>query len=86
MTLDSGLRRNDVQGIMTCPDIFEHRLLVLLIDRSKDRRGVSSDLFTNHSSDARLDKKADAEVMLKAAPGARERHRYRISDSAILSN
>ncbi len=26
MTLDSGLRRNDVQGIMLCPDIFEHRL------------------------------------------------------------
>ena len=28
MTLDSGLRRNDVQEIMLCPDIFEHRLLV----------------------------------------------------------
>ena len=27
MTLDSGLRRNDVREIMTCPDIFEHRLL-----------------------------------------------------------
>ncbi len=27
MTLDSGLRRNDVQGIMLCLDIFEHRLL-----------------------------------------------------------
>ncbi len=26
MTLDSGLRRNDVKGIMPCPDIFEHRL------------------------------------------------------------
>ena len=26
MTLDSGLRRNDGQGIMLCPDIFEHRL------------------------------------------------------------
>jgi hypothetical protein len=27
MTLDSGLRRKDVQGIPLCPDIFEHRLL-----------------------------------------------------------
>ena len=27
MTLDSGLRWNDVPGIMLCPDIFEHRLL-----------------------------------------------------------
>ncbi len=26
MTLDSGLRRNDVRGVMLCPDIFEHRL------------------------------------------------------------
>jgi len=26
MTLDSGLRRNDVQRIMLCPDILEHRL------------------------------------------------------------
>ena len=26
MPLDSGLRRNDVQGIRLCPDIFEHRL------------------------------------------------------------
>ena len=25
MTLDSGLRRNDVLGIMLCPDIFEPR-------------------------------------------------------------
>ncbi len=30
MTLDSGLRRNDVPGIMLCPDIFEHRLLVII--------------------------------------------------------
>jgi hypothetical protein len=27
MTLDSGLRRNDVPGIMLCPDIFEARLI-----------------------------------------------------------
>ena len=27
MTLDSGLRRNDGQGKMLRPDIFEHRLL-----------------------------------------------------------
>ena len=26
MTLDPGLRRNDVPGIMLCPDILEHRL------------------------------------------------------------
>jgi len=26
MTLDSGLRRHDVQGILLCPDILEHRL------------------------------------------------------------
>ena len=27
MTLDSGLRRNDLQGIMLYPRIFEHTLL-----------------------------------------------------------
>ena len=27
MTLDSGLRRHDVPGIMLCPDIFGPRLL-----------------------------------------------------------
>ncbi len=27
MTLDSGLRRNDVQGIRLCPVIFEHGLV-----------------------------------------------------------
>ena len=26
MALDSGLHRNEVQGIMLCPDIFELRL------------------------------------------------------------
>jgi hypothetical protein len=60
--------------------------LAMLIAGSRDRLGVSSDLFINHSRYARLDKKADAEAMLKAAAGARERHRYRISLSAILSN
>ncbi len=32
MTLDSGLRRNDPQGIMRCPDIFEHKLLAVMED------------------------------------------------------
>ncbi len=39
MTLDSGLRRNDVQGIMPCTHIFEHRPLALawLADSSRYR-------------------------------------------------
>jgi hypothetical protein len=31
MTLDSGLRRNDLPGIMICPNIFEHRLLEIVL-------------------------------------------------------
>ncbi len=33
MTLDSGLRRNNVQGIMLCPDIFEHSLSAAAINQ-----------------------------------------------------
>ncbi len=29
LPLDSGLRRNDVPGIVLCQDIFEHRLIVV---------------------------------------------------------
>ena len=42
MTLDSGLRRNDVQGIRLRPDIFEYSLKLAGIDvlGSKSVNGI----------------------------------------------
>jgi len=49
MTLDSGLRRKDVPGIMRCPKIFDHMLLDLAAPGGPDAGNCRTGIGANHN-------------------------------------